>query len=580
MSVLSLEMKSISDLKGIFFIPAYQRGYRWTTNEVNRLLDDVSEYDVSEYKDKKYCLQPIVVKKLSNGSYELIDGQQRLTTIYIIYKVLKTYLPHIKLNFDIDYEHRERSKEFLQNISVDSENSDNIDYFYMSKAAICISDWLKNQNDSTSKAIDIYKKFSEKIEVIWYEVDNDEDGNTLFQRLNIGKIPLTSSELVKAIFMSDSNNLVSGKRDEIAFQWDEIEKELQNESFWNFLANSQDNYQTRIDLILDLIVNLNPNNNFTEAEKYKTFFYFDEQVNSGINLVDIWQNILHIFLILQDWYKDHDCYHKIGYLVAIETKLSDIVALAKGKTKTEFSVALDNKIKESLQNIHLSQLSYENSYDHKKIKNLLLLFNVESMRQNKDQSVRFPFDKYKNEDWSLEHIHAQQSEALKSRNAWVEWIILQMDSVKTIGDLWVSKGKGDEISERQVTLDSVIKEMEKLKSKADLTEEEFRNIQRKVEPILSDNDSDSDVHSISNLALLNVGDNSALSNSTFDVKRNKIIEMDKNGEYIPYCTKMVFLKYYTESSKNQIHFWGTADRDSYLEAIKNTLKSYLPIDCE
>jgi len=74
---------------------------------------------------------------------------------------------------------------------------------------------------------------------------------------------------------------------------------------------------------------------------------------------------------------------------------------------------------------------------------------------------------------------------------------------------------------------------------------------------------------------LNISDNAALSNSTFDVKRNLVIEMDKAGQYIPFCTKMVFLKYYTSSGDNQLHFWGQADRDAYINAINSVLKDYL-----
>ena len=83
------------------------------------------------------------------------------------------------------------------------------------------------------------------------------------------------------------------------------------------------------------------------------------------------------------------------------------------------------------------------------------------------------------------------------------------------------------------------------------------------------------MHSISNLALLNTSDNAALNNSTFAVKRNQIIEMDKKGQFIPFCTKMVFLKYYTPSEENQIHFWGQADRVAYINAINRVLSDYL-----
>ena len=63
---------------------------------------------------------------------------------------------------------------------------------------------------------------------------------------------------------------------------------------------------------------------------------------------------------------------------------------------------------------------------------------------------------------------------------------------------------------------------------------------------------------------------------------NVIIEMDKNGQYIPFCTRMVFLKYYTPSAENQLHFWGQADRRAYVDAINEVLKEYLaePITLE
>ena len=56
--------------------------------------------------------------------------------------------------------------------------------------------------------------------------------------------------------------------------------------------------------------------------------------------------------------------------------------------------------------------------------------------------------------------------------------------------------------------------------------------------------------------------------------------MDRRGQFIPFCTKMVFLKYYTPSEGNQLHFWGRADRIAYVEAMNTVLSPYLtePID--
>ena len=109
---------------------------------------------------------------------------------------------------------------------------------------------------------------------------------------------------------------------------------------------------------------------------------------------------------------------------------------------------------------------------------------------------------------------------------------------------------------------------------------DFTDLQSKVIDVLSVQGNAQYLHSISNLALLNQSDNAALNNSTFDVKRNKIVEMDKNGEFIPFATKMVFLKYYTPSGENQLHFWGMADRRAYIAAMNTVLKEYLSEEIE
>ena len=81
----TVELKPVSDLFGYdFFVPSYQRGYRWTSVQVRELLEDL--YDFAEEKhsnDSYYCLQPVIVKKRDN-KWELVDGQQRLTALWLI----------------------------------------------------------------------------------------------------------------------------------------------------------------------------------------------------------------------------------------------------------------------------------------------------------------------------------------------------------------------------------------------------------------------------------------------------------------------------------------------------------------
>ncbi len=570
MDAISLETRKVTDIKGRFLIPAYQRGFRWTDESI-KLIEDILDFDETEpSRGSRYCLQPIVLKKTAEGTYELIDGQQRLTTLYLIYKAIKSYGIKIDIKFKLIYEIRSRAEEYLENLSSDSAE-DNIDFFYIKNSFVAITDWLQKQDDPALKAIELYRVLSERVEIIWYEVNEEEDSNALFQRLNIGKIPLTSSELVKAIFLSEASKktLSRERQEEIALQWDAIEKELHDPSFWGFLTNAKENdYQTRIDLILDLDSGIDSRS----YEKYGTFFYFDGQRKVGKDLMEIWQGILHTFLILKDWYKNHEFYHKIGYLIAVNKKLSDIYTLSKGKTKKQFSFALDQMIRASIKSDDkdYSEMSYENASDHKKMTRLLLLFNVEAMRQNGEQSMWFPFDKYKSGKWSLEHIHAQHSEGMKDVSDWKEWLTLQLGSVRTVGELQVAKGKVT-----RSALNDLIEKMQSMTANSSMTGDEFRAVRESAELILSDDSNLGFMHSISNLALLKTENNAALSNSTFDVKRNKIIELDQNGSFIPYCTKMVFLKYYTNSAETQLHFWGASDRASYVKKIKKTLENYL-----
>jgi conserved hypothetical protein len=558
-SEIKLDTKLVGDIKGDFFVPSYQRGYRWSETEVVRLLDDIY---LTEGK-RNYCLQPVVVRK--NGErYELIDGQQRLTTIYLIYRFMneESFGFIDEPRFTLSYETREKSEDFLRSIDV-SRKDENIDFWFLSAAYESIKQWF-NERDRKSTLTNVNKYFDEIVKIIWYEISESEDAIGLFTRLNIGKIPLTNAELVKAMFLSkDSDkNVDKEKQEEISLQWDNMEKELHNKSLWYFLTNNSNvDYQTRIDLILNLI----SGKTIDDREKYYTFFKFDE-IRKSKTLDSIWRSIQQTFLVLKDWHGNHELYHKIGYLIASRTlTLQKIFELSKDKTKDDFRNSLDGYIRDSIKiNGNYSELSYEKPLDQKKMTTLLLLFNVESVRKNGEHSQWFPFDKYKfgnngKVTWSLEHIHAQHSEGLRTQEMWKEWLSLHIPSVEAISD---NSGELTDLMKTAV-------EKEKLER------QEFDAIQQKVVELLSVKGNTEYMHSIANLALLSSTDNAVLNNSTFDVKRNEIIKMDKAGQYIPFCTRMVFLKYYTNSAKNQLYFWGHADRVAYVEAMNTVLVNYL-----
>lgn len=556
-----LETKLVSDVKGTFFVPSYQRGYRWGEDEVLRLLNDV----YSNGK-KNYCLQPVVVRK-KGDSYELIDGQQRLTTLYLIYRYMKNVNPFFSdPAFDLVYETREHSADFLRSIDL-SRREENIDFWFIANAYETIKKWF--EEDLQIRVLHVFEYFKEDVKIIWYEVSENEDAISLFTRLNIGKIPLTSAELVKAMFLSSGGKgkMDCEKQEEISLQWDTMEKELHDDSLWYFLTNrAHTRYQTRIDLILDLL----SGKPVDSRDPYYTFFKLDE-IGKNVSLENLWRKIQQTFLLLKDWYENHELYHKIGYLIASEKMtLQEIFSLSAGKTKQEFRSALDSCIRDSIAiQGNYADLSYDKPLDYKRISTLLLLFNVESVRLNGEHTQWFPFDKFKFDGsgkaaWSLEHIHAQQSEGLRTQEMWKEWLRLHIPSVRSVAN--------DE---------TLAAEMQSAIEKEKLERSEFDELQQKVVNLLSVQGNAEYMHSISNLALLRSDDNAALNNSTFDVKRNRIVQMDKNGQYIPFCTKMVFLKYYTPSEDNQLHFWGLSDRAAYIKAMNKVLSPYLsePISC-
>ena len=554
-SQILLETKLVSDITGTFYVPSYQRGYRWGEDEVLRLLNDIYANG-----KKNYCLQPVVVRK-KGDAYELIDGQQRLTTLYLIYRYMKNVNPFFgEPAFNLVYETRENSEEFLRSIDL-SRRDENIDYWFISNAYETIKTWF--EVDMQIRVLHIFEYFKEDVKIIWYEVGEKEDAISLFTRLNIGKIPLTSAELVKAMFLSRNGNGIAEreKQEEISLQWDEMEKELHDDPLWYFLTNGANaSYQTRIDLILDLVSEKPADN----REKYYTFFKIDEMAKT-VPLDDLWRKIQQTFLLLKDWFENHELYHKIGYLIASESlTLQKIFKISEGRTKREFRAELDSFIKTSISiPDNYGELSYEKQLDYKRISKLLLLFNVESVRLNGEHTQWFPFDKYKYDRkgrvaWSLEHIHAQQSEGLRTQEMWKEWLRLHIPSVRAVSD------NTELVEAMQAAIDD-----------PKLERDAFYTLQKTVVELLSVQGNAEFLHSIGNLALLRADDNAALNNSTFDVKRNLIVSMDKEGQFIPFCTKMVFLKYYTPSEDNQLHFWGQADRVAYVNAMNKVLAPYL-----
>lgn len=575
---MKFEIKGILEIKGNFFVPDYQRGYRWGENEVKQLLDDI--YENSQKREscaKNYYLQPIVVKTIREGNYELIDGQQRLTTLYLILSCIKEMLPKTFLNYEITYQTREDTCDFLKKIDV-NKKEENIDFFFIANAYSTIYKWFgldNEENDSIAIAINFYQTLFNSVKIIWYEPEDNISGVELFTRLNIGRIPLTNSELVRALFLSRNSDLTPAEQLEIAAEWDSIEKELHQPSFWAFLTNYQpEDYPNRIDLLFDLMAG------GKSRDKYATFFYFNNKIKEKERKQDLWKEIVAYFARLKEWYGTREIFHKVGFLVAVGNKDKALINLLNNtaeKKKDEVSLYLDSQIEKVMGEVSLGELTYQSKNTHQ----VLLLFNILSVMNVKDESLRFPFDKYKSNDWSLEHIHAQNAESLNTTEKRKEWLSIHKEVLQSMVERENLENAIKEKGQQKSTIKAQIKELrdllnaiEKMEQQNSIVKAQFDELQKQVFSQLSNETGGDYLDSLANMALLNIGNNAALNNSVFEVKRRKIIEMDKAGAYIPYCTRMVFFKYYTPTPSN-LHSWSADDREAYIKAIRETLKPYL-----
>jgi hypothetical protein len=554
-----LEPRLVGDIQDAFFVPAYQRGYRWGAAEVGRLLDDVHES-----RGEPYFLQPVVVKARQDGRWELIDGQQRLTTLYLILKYMHDQgLQSTGPSFSLEYETRPSSRTYLESPD-EARSQENIDFFHIWEAYQCIDRWFEQfAHRRQNVANHLYGYFFDAVRVIWYEAPADLDSIALFTRLNIGRIPLTDAELVKALLLSRSGSARerTDRSHEIAAQWDVVERDLRAPEVWAFATGMAAQQPTHISLLLDTLADLESD---VGTGRQRPLFHTFETLRPNIEASpeDVWTRIVDLHALVLGWYNNRDLFHKIGYLIATgRHSFRELVLLAQGQAKSSFERMLDQRIRGDLDlsPADLGELTYEGQ----KTSSALLLMNVETVRRLQHSSERFSFRAYASGSWSLEHIHAQNAERLNRAEQWQEWLRLHREALAGLAEL--------DAAERTQLEERIAAALE------DISEEKFRPLERELtQRFTQAGDSDNDeVDSIANLALLASGDNSALSNSVFEVKRRQILRLDRQGSYIPISTRNVFLKYYTDAEGQQIHFWGRHDREGYLDALREVLEPYL-----
>jgi len=596
-----LVLKSVKDLfRFRYFIPSYQRGYRWTGTQVTQLLEDIWQFSKRYGKSKGefYCLQPIVVKRFDD-MLEVIDGQQRLTTIYLVIRyledIIKVAFPRFSC-FPPEYQTRTDSRMFLADVKTKTKEDAElyIDYFYIWQAYATIKAWFEDEENNVN-TIDfintLLKEEKDKnevdaannVRVIWYEIDETESNNSIdiFTRLNIGKIPLTNAELIKALFLQKGNfaeEQATLKQIQIASEWDMIEKTLQNDIFWFFIYNPDNplKYDNRIEYIFDLM-----KERTKESEDYHTFneFFNDFQ---NIKPDDIWLEIKKYFLTFEEWFNDDELYHYIGYLIDCVRKgkselryidhiikhITSLKKVSSETTKSEFKEYLMEEIKKQIS-CKIENLTYDDN--GMQIKKVLLLFNIQTILETQKSEMRFPFHKYKSENWDIEHICSRTDKKFnaKERAMWVDDILEYFAG--TISDdeveVFMSECGDDKVAD-------ICNRLIKLKRSEQIEEYEFQNVFERLQKHFGEDEQTSTKDDISNLALLDSATNRSFGNSFFPIKRKRIIENDKNGIFVPIATKNLFLKYYSPEAMGNMN-WSDNDAKDYLSEIQTTLELFL-----
>lgn len=649
-----MQRKAIPELLNKkYYIPEYQRGYRWEDKQVLNLLDDLDTFFSGDTKGQFYCLQPIVVKEVTIDNekwLEVIDGQQRLTTILILMKVFdqlnapKFGLPKTH-SYTIRYATRPSIQNIFDTISITSEPSTNkavidesknqwpgmIDSLYIYNAAKTILNWFMDEQPRIFRYGQYFyntvNSGDKSVQVVWYETNEDKDPHDIFNRMNSLKVGLSCSELIRSIFLSSCTKFNLGtfdglsdslklevekerfqqKQSSINEKWDEIEQQMRDESFQSFLTSRNIKSRNAIDLLFDLVSgkyasNKPFNSNLNKEDELYTYLYIKNMVDVDGDAWTTWLSILNVYEKLLFWYHDRDLYHRIGFLNTIaatgheDDAVYTLLAERKGK------IALRNKVvsmikeamilpenKETHQPIEkLSQLSYDNNIHYNYIKRLLILYNVETSRIQ-TSSEFFDFDKFrytsdkKHKIWTLEHIHAQNSDCLPETNkdSWYEWIVFNRDSLKklVLGDPNLEKQRISLVD--QLERDSAVNN-EKQEPYCKSIKYTFENIKELFDDVANfyaqldaKADKAKPMHQLSNMALLDLGQNAMVGKSPFEVKRQIISNQIADNKYYPICTQKVFLKLYDKESM-QIHSWSQRDRELYLEDMKQKLTEYLP----
>lgn len=636
-----LSVKDIVSKYKKFNVPSLQRTYRWGEKEITLLLNDLYEfYNTNEDSTNDfYPLQPLILKKSNKNddTWNVLDGQQRLTTI----KLIASYLEKDKdYCLDISYDTREKTKDFLDNSSNKKEEDvgTSMELYYIFHAYEVIKAWFQKkegrkfvEDKERKNAIKNVLFEKERTRFVVQEMNIDDDEAKTFQNINQGRIPLSCSELIKALFLGHifENNKIDNScrfvyssdgyglfipidpikerqsltrlQNIIAKEWDDIETVLMHDEFYSFVCPEKEKSINRMDFLFKVACRNEKFKKYNTDDPFNVIYKCikDGNVNVVDNISCCWDVVFKCFNRMQKLYYDFDAYHLVGFCNCEHIGISDDFYKycnddeKMDEFKTVIRVKIKGKVLKDLKIDDLENLQYENNKDQ--IKEILLLHNLQSYS---DEKLRFPFNLYDGgKNYDIEHIHATAEEKAdkKSRHEWFETnysaIKRKKEKLeKKLKEKLKEKSKdSDDLKDKIGEFDFFEKGYEK-KNFDSFKDDRFNDLREIMIKDNLDNEKEdlSKDNKIRNLCLLDSTTNRSYKNSLFITKREMILkkakgEMDKEDYVYPLllCTERIFLKFYSNiDSDDNLNFWTKNNREAYFKDISKKVTDFLKLKGE
>lgn len=471
----------------------------------------------------------------------------------------------------------------------------------------------------------------ERTRFVVQEMNIDDDEAKTFQNINQGRIPLSCSELIKALFLGHifENNKIDNScrfvyssdgyglfipidpikerqsltrlQNIIAKEWDDIETVLMHDEFYSFVCPEKERSINRMDFLFKVACR---NEKFKKYNTDDPFNVIYECIKDGnVNVVDniscCWDVVFKCFNRMQKLYYDFDAYHLVGFCNCEHIGISDDFYKycnddeKMDEFKTVIRVKIKGKVLKDLKIDDLENLQYENNKDQ--IKEILLLHNLQSYS---DEKLRFPFNLYDGgKNYDIEHIHATAEEKADKKSR-IEWYKINKSAIKEEKEKLEKKLKeklkekskdSDDLKDKIGEFDFFEKGYEK-KNFDSFKDDRFNDLREIMIKDNLDNEKEdlSKDNKIRNLCLLDSTTNRSYKNSLFITKREMILkkakgEMDKEDCVYPLllCTERIFLKFYSNvDSDDNLNFWTEKNREAYLKDISNKVTDFLKLKGE